>query len=155
MLKIIKDYFREEGWEFTQLDDKNVFLFGIAGKNGNFQCIADIKEEEHKFLFFSICGANTPIEKRPQILELINQLNYSLFLGNFEMDFEDGEVRYKTSIYYDSITPNKDMLDQLIMTNIITMDEYLPALTGVMFGGLTTLEAISLVGKSEASLPKK
>ena len=150
MLKIIKEYLQENDWQFTQVKDKDIFLFGIAGKNGNFQCIADIVEDEHKFIFFSVYGANVPPEKRPQLLELINYLNVNFFVGNFEMDYQDGEIRYRTGVYLEFIIPNKNMIDQLIMTNIITMDKYLPALTGVMFGGLSTLQAIDLVDKSEA-----
>ena len=39
-----------------------------------------------------------PEEKRTAISEFITRANYGLTNGNFEMDFSDGELRYKTTI---------------------------------------------------------
>ena len=155
MLNLIKEYLKKQDWQFSKLEDKNVLLFGIGGKNGNFQCVADVNEEEQKFIFFSICGANAPLEKRSEVLGLLNQLNYTLFLGHFDMDVEDGEIRYKTSILYKHITPNTDLIDQIIMTSIVAMDTYLPAIMGVMFGGLTPTQAIEAIDKEGPDTAKK
>ena len=32
------------------------------------------------------------------IAEFLTRTNYSMIIGNFELDFADGEIRYKTSI---------------------------------------------------------
>lgn len=154
MLKTVKEYLKKNEWHFSQVKDKDVFLFGIAGVNGSFQCIADINEEEHKFLFFSVCGANSPLEKRETILGLLNRINYNLLIGNFEMDFEDGEIRYRTCISYEFITPSIDIVDELIMTNIITMDRCLPGIIGVI-GGLSQAQAIELIDTSEEANSEK
>ena len=149
MLDIVKKYFNQNEWQFTEVEDKSVLLFGINGKNGNFQCVADIIEEEKKFIFFSVCGANTPAEKRQEMLELINLMNYDLFFGNFEMDSEDGEVRFKTSIFYDYIEPSIELINQMVMTNIITMDKSLIGMMGLMFGNLTTSESFEIINKQD------
>ena len=152
MLKIIKEFLKENEWQYSQVDDRNIFIFGIGGKNGNFQCIIDIDENDKKFLFSSLCGANTPIEKRKDILELINIFNTNLYLGNFVMGTEDGEVRYKTNLEYKFITPNKGLVTQLIMVNIITMDTHLPGIMGAMYGGLTPTQAFNLIDEPKNSL---
>ena len=155
MLDLIKQYFTKNEWQFTQASsDKSVLLFGINGLNGNFQCIADVVEDEKKFIFLSVCGANTPVDKRKEMLELINLINYDLFLGNFEIDLEDGEIRFRTSTFYEYIEPTIDFLNQLIMSNIITMDNSLPGIMGFMFGNLSPLEAIELINKGEGEREK-
>lgn len=53
--------------------------------------------------------------------ELITRLNCSLFLGNFEMDFDDGELRFRTSIIGDN-NITKMVLGHLIHVNIVSMD---------------------------------
>jgi hypothetical protein len=152
MLDIVKKYFNQNGWQYTEVEDKNVLLFGINGKNGNFQCVADIDAEEKKFIFFSVCGANTPIEKKHEMLELINLLNYDLFFGNFEMDLEDGEIRFKTSVFYEFIEPSIEFINQIAMTNIIAMDSSLIGMMGLMFGNLTASEAFEIIKKEEETL---
>lgn len=41
---------------------------------------------------------NVPEDRRLALAEFLTRANYGLFIGNFEMDWQDGEVRYKTSI---------------------------------------------------------
>jgi hypothetical protein len=36
--------------------------------------------------------------KQQTIAKFITRANYGMSLGNFELDFNDGEIRYKTSI---------------------------------------------------------
>jgi len=147
LINLVKDFLIEQEWQFSQIEDKGVFIFGISGKNGKFQCYADIREDESKFTFFSIFGVNTPENKKLEIAELLTRINYGSFLGNFEMDFESGEVRFKTNLFYKSIDPPLEMVAPLIITPIVTMDKYLPSIMGVIFNNLTPLQAIALVEK--------
>lgn len=146
---IIKDFLISQEWQFTQVRGKNVLFFGISGKNGNFQCIVDLIEEENKFIFLSVCGANTPSKKRQEMLELLNNLNYKLFFGSFEMNIEDGEIRFRTSISFNNIELNQKFIEELIMSNIITMDKSLPSIMGLMFGGISVEKAIELLNQEE------
>ena len=125
-INIIKEFLKSQEWQFTQVEGKNVLLFGIGGKNGNFQCIADLIDEDNSLIFYSVCGANTPENKRLDMLQLLNDLNYKLFFGNFEMDFQAGEVRIRTSISFKHFELNQDFIEELIMSNIVTMDKSFP-----------------------------
>jgi hypothetical protein len=147
MLNLIKDFLHKQEWQFSKIEDQNVFLFGMGSKNGNFQCVIEVIDEEKKFLFYSIMGANIPPEKRADVLQLINKLNCMLFVGNFEMEEEEGEIRYKVGISYEIITPTLELIEELIMTNISTLDRSLPAIMGLTFGNLTIPQALESVEK--------
>ncbi|WP_242457775.1 YbjN domain-containing protein [Pedobacter sp. BS3] len=121
----------------------------MAGTNGSFQCFADLNEDESQFIFSSICGANTPAEKKRKMLELLNAINYKLFFGNFEMNWEDGEIRFRTSISYKNLNININFIEELIMTNIITMDKSLPSIMERMFGDISIEKAIEHATKEE------
>ncbi len=149
MLDIIKNYLDKKEWRYSKLEKANVLVFGIGGKNGSFQCIAQLIEEHYQFLFLSICGSNTPSNKRNDMLILLNHINHGLITGNFEMDNNDGEVRFRTSIDYENILLNEDVVEQLIMSNIISMDKNLPFLMSVMYGGNTVEEAIETINNQE------
>lgn len=148
-ISVVKDFLKSQNWQFSQIDGKNVILFGINGKNGNFQCIADLIDDEieKRFVFFSVCGVNAPLEKKNAMLELINALNSKLLFGNFEMDLEEGEIRFKTSISYKNFKLNHEILEEIIMTNIVIMDRSLPAIMGLMFGDISIEKAIELSEK--------
>ena len=143
-INLIKDFLKSQEWQFTQVEGKNVLLFGIGGKNGNFQCIADLIDEDSRLIFFSVCGANTPESKRQDMLQLLNDLNYKLFFGNFEMDLQDGEVRFRTSISFKHFEVNQDLIQEIIMSNIVTMDKSLASIVGLMFGEISVQKALEL-----------
>jgi hypothetical protein len=145
MFNQIIDFFKHKEWEFTQIKGSTIAILGISGKNGKFQCVADVREEEKKLVFLSICGANAPENKKIEICELLTRLNFGKFLGNFEMDYEDGEIRYKTSIYWGNLLLDNDILDNLVMTNVITMDTSLPSILKVIYSDMTPSDAYNLV----------
>ncbi len=144
MYSLTKEYLEKQHWLFSEVNDKEILLFGMRGKNGTFQCVANFFDEEKKFIFYAICGANVPDERRSELLILLNQLNYNFTLGNFEIN-ENGEERFKTSFIYNYIQPNEGVVEQIIMTSIMTMDTYLPAIMGIMFGELSAAEAMELI----------
>ncbi|MCW5858354.1 MAG: hypothetical protein KIS63_08705 [Caldilineales bacterium] len=47
-------------------------------------------------------------------------------LGNFELDFSDGEVRYKTSIDATHIDLMPALIKPMVVTNYLMMDKYFP-----------------------------
>ena len=66
-------------------------------------------------------------------------------MGNFEMDYSDGEIRFKTSIDVSGDRITFALLRQLIYTNVLTMDQYLPSIMAVIYGNATPEEAIAQI----------
>ncbi len=130
-----REFFVSDDWKFSDLEE-GVLRMGFAGRNGNWTCIARPREDRGIFLFYSIAAVNVPEEKRLMVAEYLVRANYGLPLGNFEMDFSDGEVRFKTSIDVESeeymLTPA--MLKSLVYSNVLTMDRYLGGLMAVIYG---------------------
>ena len=145
MRELVKNFLKQQDWQFSEIEENNFIIFGISGDNGNFQCVIDVIEDEYKLIFFSICGSNVPFDKRKEILDFINRWNYKIFMGNFIMDPENGEIRFRTSITYEFIKPSLEIVEQVIILNLVTMDKSLPGLMGIMFGDLSAEKAIELI----------
>lgn len=132
-INIVKNYFEIQEWQYSQVPNENILFLGISGENGKFQCIVDLLEDEEQFMFFSILGSNVPFKKRVAISTLLNKLNYEIFFGNFEMNSESGEVRFKTTISYKNLTIEQNFIEEFIGINITTMDTYLPKINELIF----------------------
>ena len=74
--------------------------------------------------------------------EFITRANYGLISGNFEMDFGDGEVRYKTCVDIEGDRFTPAVIKNAVLTNVSAMDQYLPGLISVMYGGASPAQAI-------------
>jgi hypothetical protein len=55
-------------------------------------------------------------------------------IGNFELDYTDGEIRYKTSIDVTGDRLTAALIQRLVYINVTMMDEYLPGIQAVLAG---------------------
>ena len=78
---------------------------------------------------------NAPGERMAAVAEFITRANYGLIIGNFELDFSDGEIRYKTSLDVEGDRLSQALIKQLVYTNVLTMDQYLPGILAVLEQG--------------------
>lgn len=84
-----------------------------------------------------------PEARRQVIAEFLTRANYGMVIGNFEMDFSDGEIRYKTSVDLAGGSPLTMLLIKpLVYTNVLMMDKYLPGVMEVLYADVSAEQAI-------------
>jgi len=90
------------------------------------------------------------------VAELLTRANYGMLIGNFELDLDDGEIRYKTSIDMEGLVPlsaedrsvSKLLWKSLVYANVLTSDQYLPAIKSVVEGHAEPAEALQRIEDS-------
>ena len=132
----------EDEWKARRLEEKHAYSMGYTGENGDYRCYAIVRIELEEFLFYCVAPVRVPSEVRPAVAEYLTRANYGLRIGNFELDYSDGEVRFKSSINFEGEDLNFGMLRNALYPAVHTLDRYLPGLLRVSFGGATPLEAI-------------
>jgi hypothetical protein len=145
ILDAVISFFKEDDWNFTQVEGQPILRLGFQGDNGQWTCYAQAREEETQLLFYSMCPVKAPEDKRLAAAEFLTRANYGLFIGNFELDFSDGEIRFKTSIDAQDNPLPPALVRPLIYTNVLMMDRYLPGLMSVIYGGVAPAEAVAQV----------
>jgi hypothetical protein len=140
------NFFSEEDWEFTKLQGELTLRLACKGKNGEWNCYALANETQQRFLFYSIYPQDIPPTNRIAIAELLSRANHGIEIGNFELDFDSGEIRFKTSLDVtgDRITPA--LIKQLVYINVLTIDQYLPSIQAVL-DGATPIDAIQAIAQ--------
>ncbi len=143
------NFLREDEWHPEQLEDRTIYRMGFQGQNGRMACYAQIRLELKQFLFYVLAPMKAPEEKRMAIAEFITRANYGLRIGNFEMDFEDGEVRYKSSLDFEGVELQPEIIRNAIYPAVQTMDLYLPGIMGVLYSDKTPTELIEEIEGNE------
>ncbi len=143
IMDVVIRFFREDQWTFQQIENKPVIRAGFRGERGTWVCFARVDEEHQRFLFHSIMGLNSPPQYRTAVAEYLTRVNYGLPLGNFEMDLDSGDVRFKTSIEVPEGELTIAMVRTLIYANVRNMDHYFPGLLAVVHGGLSPEAALA------------
>jgi hypothetical protein len=143
--QILTDFLENDDWKPRRMENKHAFSMGYTGENGDYRCYAILRVDLEEFLFYIVAPVRVPSEVRPAVAEYVTRANYGLRIGNFELDYSDGEVRLKSSINFEGESLTSGMLRNTIYPAIHTLDRYLPGLLRVSFGGATPLEAIEEV----------
>lgn len=140
---LVLQFFQDNDWSYEIVKENTILRLPVQANNGEWFCYAEIREEQQQFRFYSVCPVKAPPEKRLAISEFITRANYGLSIGNFELDFTDGEVRYKTSIDVEGSQLDPALIKQLVYHNVMTMDEYLPGIMKTIYSDVTSEEAIT------------
>jgi len=86
-----------------------------------------------------------PEGSRRDIAEAVVRANYGLRVGKFEMDLEDGEIRFQVSQILDGDAVGEAVIDRMIGTAVNMLDTYLPAFMSVVYANEEPGEAIRRV----------
>ena len=139
------EFFKTDDWPFIQLEGRSILSLNFDGKNAKWTCFAQAREKQQQFIFYSVCPVNAPAEKRATLAEFITRANYGLIIGNFELDFEDGEIRYKTSFDAEGVTLNQTLFKNLVYANVSMMDQYLPGILSILYSAVSAREMIDQI----------
>lgn len=132
LIQAVQAVMADNEWPYQEFDSSTLRM-DVTGSHGNWVTFIKCLEEIDQILIYGFCTHKTPADRQQAMAEFIARANYGLRIGNFEMDFEDGEVRFKTSLHLrPDCTPN-GMIEQAIYDNGLTMDHYLPGIMRVMF----------------------
>lgn len=150
LLEKLRHFFDNDDWKYQQMDDRPILTGGFKGDSGSWRFIAQAKEERGQLFVYSILDTNVPDAKLHDVAEFLARANYGLSIGNFELDFNDGEIRYKTSV---DVSDNEELVNDtlvknLVYINMVTVDQYFPGLMAVIYGGKKPAEAIEEIENS-------
>ena len=137
MFERFKEYLKAVELTYSVVENEKIIMFPYISK-GNYQCIIDIDENDQIILVYTILGSLVTLDKRNRISQLLTKINYGLRIGNFEMDYDDGQIRYKTSVDYDGVKDFDDsFIESLILINLTTTDKFYQAIEEGLFSRKT------------------
>ena len=114
----VKSIAEEAGWSIQEWN--GMIKIDADSQNGTWQTFCKILEEEKRFCYYSLCPVNAPKEKIPYMAEVLTRINYGLKVGNFEMDYETGEIHFKTYVDFFGEEDEKPALAQCIYCLLYT-----------------------------------
>ena len=151
LLSIMTSYLKEISWEYQRFPSHTLIRMGFEGRSGNWYCFVRSYEQDERLVVYSICPVRCAEAQRENLAIFLTLANYGLIIGNFEMNWDNGELRYKTSVDVEGGELTMTMCQQLLQTNCAVMDRYFAALLGVIHGQLSPSEASCLVGEDVVS----
>ena len=142
--EIIKKFLDEDDWHYEMHDHGRaaVFTGGIGGFKGiynSFRFLLIVGDDELQNYATLPASAK---DKLPQMAEFITRANYGLKYGDFEMDWNDGEVRFHLAFPMSAVRAVKILLPTLLMLPAKMLDQYSKGFTEVLMGLKSPADAI-------------
>ena len=137
----IEQYLKNDEWNYTFDEEREVIRCGINLRNRLKECRIIVDIDETKYLSLGLISLNCDEEHRVELSKFLTMVNYGLLLGNFEMDFNDGEVRYKIA--------TQAVIEDSMMIPAIMFEQFGDAMIDVMFGYKTAEEAYASTESNE------
>jgi hypothetical protein len=132
MLDLAEKYFASCAWRHSRVAGRDD-LIELVFENPRSKWKSYAKASDSRaFLFYSICATDVPEARRPAVAEFMTRVNFGLVTGNFEMDWSDGEVRFRTGIELTGIEPTTELVAALVQPNLSAVHRYLPGLLMVI-----------------------
>lgn len=128
MFERFKEYLKSVELNHSIMENETIITFSYASK-ANYQCVIDIDEHDQVVIMYTILGTLVTSNRLNKIAQLLTKINFGLRIGNFEMDYDDGQIRCKTSIDYEGIKDFDDsFIENLILINLTTTDKFYQAI---------------------------
>ncbi|MEM9538865.1 MAG: YbjN domain-containing protein [Cyanobacteria bacterium P01_E01_bin.42] len=141
---MMEAFFQEEELDYQPVPDEGAILLSIPGDWGEWMCYCEAFEEEEYCRIYSVFPEQTPPQQRAKMAEFVTRANCRLTIGNFEMRYESGEVRFRTGIDVEGDRLSLPLMRQLFAGNVVTMERHFRAIGLVLNGMATPEQALSL-----------
>ena len=139
----IRNFMDSEDYKYTFDPDRGIFKAGFALSNdsilGNVEVVIRVNDTD--FSSSGLCPINAPSSRRNDTANLLTRLNWVLRNGNFEMDYSDGEIRYKVYHNCAELLPSNEVLDDAIGIPAAMFSQYGQCIVDVVTGVKTPEQA--------------
>ena len=105
--------------------------------------IAAISQETNRFLFYVNIGALSPPQRRDEVVHFIALVNWGLSVGNFEMDYGEGFVRFKASVDFTNTELSEALIRNTILAAMSAIEVYVEPLMDVLGRNKSAQEAFA------------
>ena len=147
--KAVQGFLKSMNWQWQEMEP-NRYRVVIYGNTARWLWIAQWDEDDSFFAGYSYCPVNVPADRHQVAAEYLTRANWRLRLGNFELDYAEGEVCFKTSMVMENVRPTVELIRRTAFVNFQMVDRYLPGLMSVIYGKANPKAVIE-----EAERPKQ
>lgn len=137
------DHFEQNELKHHTNAEQQIILATFSGKAGVYHLAATAGRGDELCQVFGAVPFQVPDGCRPAICETLAYINFGLKLGKFELNPNDGELRFQVaSIVGEQV--DDETIERLVGGTICMLDRYMPAVLSVMYGNESPADAVRL-----------
>src|SRR6476660_7203299 len=132
-VQTLEQVLTEIGWEPEPNDESSFYVDFGPPHMPVADALAAVVVDSQQFIFYINAGLAVLPERYDEVARFITRANWGLSIGNFEMDYDDGHVRFKSSVDFRGL----ELSEALIRNTIV------PAMHAVETYGMPLIDVIA------------
>jgi hypothetical protein len=98
-LETLRRVLAEIDWEISPADNGSSYIIDFGPPHVPVsELIAAVDQDAECFLLLVNLSPPVSSERRDEVARYVNSVNWDLMIGNFEMNHDDGRVRFRSSV---------------------------------------------------------
>lgn len=134
-----------EKWTPQKLDEHSWGFQHVAGWVP-LSCYAEINPQMEAFLFRAIHQLPVEPDCRGQVAEYLARVNYPLPVGNWAIDLDTGDVRWKSGVFFGAAGLSEPLIRGVIESSLFFVYQHVFGIAKLQVGG-TLDEALATIGQ--------
>jgi hypothetical protein len=150
--EILRTVLNEVGWGSEPDEEHLCFHVDIGPSHAPVShLVAAIAPDTQRFVFYVILGLTVPPERQDDFVRFITSLNWGLSIGNFEMDYGSGCVRFRSSLDFSGAELTETLIRNAILSAMNSVEAYAEALIDIISGKTIHMMPSTTIGPSSSS----
>lgn len=121
------------GLNYHNDEDDNTFFFSVNRDSTYGPLRMFVIYYNEAYTVRAVMGNHASASVRSRVGEFLHRANYGLKNGDFELDYNDGEVSYKVHASLPGMAPSEESIKRNIATPVAMFDRYGEGIMKVMF----------------------
>ena len=144
LTSLVQELLSEHGYRLIQgKQAEDILLSRIRLETGLFELVIETDSDPREVNIFLYLPNNVPEAKRLQVMEYLTRINWHLPMGHFEMDLDDGQVRFVVSqLVNDGHLPAEPTLT-LMRNALDRVETFFPGILRIVHGHLHAVAALT------------
>lgn len=140
--------------ENTEDDNGAVLYFGAVNTDiGLIRFGSWIQDKPERMVFYVYHPIQILLGARQAVMELVTRMNYGLSWGCFELDIEDGELRFRVGLHMDDCQIDRRLVHNAIHHGFSTLLYYHGAVSALLYDNLSPEQALQITEASGGDSP--
>jgi hypothetical protein len=98
LIDIVREALDAEGWSYEVVTERGACVMSVSGRSTSYRCIAAADEALEQVAVLVVAPQRLPEATRVAVCEYLMRVNFGLRIGSFDLDFSDGEFRFRTAL---------------------------------------------------------
>ena len=132
----VADYLDRHEWACTSNEEQGLFSIALSSAAATYWMYIKTSYTSSicNIMVISVLPVKAPAVRRPAIAESLQRINFTLMQGTAELDFSNGEIRFRTLATTEGASLSDTLLDYVIDSSFYLAHRYTAPLLAVAFG---------------------